>query len=65
MSELKLFRRVAIDFKTRRVLFDLPRAARIAGPGRSRRLSADSILPLPRPRALPPERRWRTISRQR
>jgi predicted aspartyl protease len=24
MSELKLFRRVAIDFKTRRVLFDLP-----------------------------------------
>jgi len=28
MSELKLFRRVAIDFKTRRVLFDLP--ARVA-----------------------------------
>ena len=27
MSELKLFRRVAIDFKTRRVLFDLPRSA--------------------------------------
>jgi predicted aspartyl protease len=27
MSELKLFRRVAIDFKTRRVLFDLPRGA--------------------------------------
>ena len=25
MAELKLFRRVAIDFKTRRVLFDLPR----------------------------------------
>jgi len=24
MEELKLFRRVAIDFKTRRVLFDLP-----------------------------------------
>ena len=24
MSELRLFRRVAIDFKTRRVLFDLP-----------------------------------------
>jgi predicted aspartyl protease len=31
MSELKLFRRVAIDFKTRRVLFDLPPQARIAG----------------------------------
>jgi predicted aspartyl protease len=31
MSELKLFRRVAIDFKTRRVLFDLPPEARIAG----------------------------------
>jgi predicted aspartyl protease len=28
MSELRLFRRVAIDFKTRRVLFDLP--ARVA-----------------------------------
>ena len=28
MEELKLFRRVAIDFKTRRVLFDLPRSAR-------------------------------------
>lgn len=27
MSELKLFRRVAIDFKTRKVLFDLPRGA--------------------------------------
>ena len=27
MTELKLFRRVAIDFKTRRVLFDLPRGA--------------------------------------
>jgi len=27
MSELKLFRRVAIDFKTRRVLFDLPPGA--------------------------------------
>ena len=33
MSELKLFRRVAIDFKTRRVLFDLPQQARIAGRG--------------------------------
>lgn len=33
MSELKLFRRVAIDFKTRRVLFDLPPEARIAGSG--------------------------------
>jgi len=31
MEELKLFRRVAIDFKTRRVLFDLPPQARIAG----------------------------------
>ena len=31
MSELKLFRRVAIDFKTRRVLFDLPPQAQIAG----------------------------------
>jgi predicted aspartyl protease len=31
MSELKLFRRVAIDFKTRRVLFDLPPESRIAG----------------------------------
>lgn len=31
MSELKLFRRVAIDFKTRRVMFDLPPEARIAG----------------------------------
>ena len=31
MSELKLFRRVAIDFKTRRVLFDLPPQARVAG----------------------------------
>ena len=27
MSELRLFRRVAIDFKTRRVLFDLPSSA--------------------------------------
>jgi predicted aspartyl protease len=27
MTELRLFRRVAIDFKTRRVLFDLPRSA--------------------------------------
>lgn len=27
MTELRLFRRVAIDFKTRRVLFDLPRNA--------------------------------------
>jgi len=33
MHELKLFRRVAIDFKTRRVLFDLPPQARIAGRG--------------------------------
>jgi hypothetical protein len=33
MSELKLFRRVAIDFKTRRVLFDLPPQSRIAGRG--------------------------------
>ena len=33
MTELKLFRRVAIDFKTRRVLFDLPPEARIAGRG--------------------------------
>ena len=33
MEELKLFRRVAIDFKTRRVLFDLPPQARIAGRG--------------------------------
>jgi predicted aspartyl protease len=33
MSELKLFRRVAIDFKTRRVLFDLPPQTRIAGRG--------------------------------
>jgi len=33
MSELKLFRRVAIDFKTRRVLFDLPPQAQIAGRG--------------------------------
>ena len=33
MSELKLFRRVAIDFKTRRVLFDLPPQAAIAGRG--------------------------------
>jgi predicted aspartyl protease len=31
MSELKLFRRVAIDFKTRRVLFDLPPQAHFAG----------------------------------
>jgi predicted aspartyl protease len=31
MEQLKLFRRVAIDFKTRRVLFDLPPQARIAG----------------------------------
>jgi predicted aspartyl protease len=29
MSELKLFRRVAIDFKTRRVLFDLPSNAQL------------------------------------
>jgi predicted aspartyl protease len=33
MQELKLFRRVAIDFKTRRVLFDLPPQAEIAGRG--------------------------------
>jgi predicted aspartyl protease len=33
MQELKLFRRVAIDFKTRRVLFDLPPQAQIAGRG--------------------------------
>ena len=33
MSELKLFRRVAIDFKTRRVLFDLPPQATFAGRG--------------------------------
>ena len=33
MDQLKLFRRVAIDFKTRRVLFDLPPQARIAGRG--------------------------------
>lgn len=31
MAELKLFRRVAIDFKTRRVLFDLPPTAAAAG----------------------------------
>ncbi|HEY6816813.1 MAG TPA: retroviral-like aspartic protease family protein [Croceibacterium sp.] len=31
MAELKLFRRVAIDFKSRRVLFDLPPQARFAG----------------------------------
>lgn len=31
MSELKLFRRVAIDFKTRRVLFDLPPSAGFRG----------------------------------
>lgn len=31
MSELKLFRRVAIDFKTRRVLFDLPPRAAFSG----------------------------------
>jgi predicted aspartyl protease len=33
MQELKLFRRVAIDFKTRRVLFDLPPQSQIAGRG--------------------------------
>lgn len=33
MQELKLFRRVAIDFKSRRVLFDLPPQAVIAGRG--------------------------------
>ena len=32
MSELRLFRRVAIDFKTRRVLFDLPAEAMFANP---------------------------------
>ena len=31
MSELKLFRRVAIDFKTRRVLFDLPPSVAFEG----------------------------------
>lgn len=31
ISELKLFQRVAIDFKTRRVLFDLPPESRLAG----------------------------------
>ncbi len=31
MSELKLFRRVAIDFKTRKVLFDLPAGAGFDG----------------------------------
>src|SRR5688500_372689 len=33
MNELKLFRRVAIDFKTRRVLFDLPPNASFASRG--------------------------------
>lgn len=32
MAELKLFRRVAIDFKTRRVLFDMPPGAALDGP---------------------------------
>lgn len=32
MSELRLFRRVAIDFKTRRVLFDLPSDALLSRP---------------------------------
>ncbi len=32
MSELRLFRRVAIDFKTQRVLFDLPAEAMFANP---------------------------------
>lgn len=34
MNELKLFRRVAIDFKTQRVLFDLPRGAGQSDPRR-------------------------------
>lgn len=29
MAELKLFKRVAIDFKSRRILFELPRGARV------------------------------------
>lgn len=29
MSELRLFERVAIDFETRRVLFDLPRSVQL------------------------------------
>lgn len=37
MSELKMFRRVAIDFKTQRVLFDLPRGIR--GPNDFSRMS--------------------------
>jgi hypothetical protein len=31
MSELRVFRRVAIDFKSRRVLFDLPASATVPG----------------------------------
>lgn len=38
MSELRLFNRVAIDFTTREVLFDLPRSATWPGPNRSSRL---------------------------
>jgi hypothetical protein len=38
MSELRLFNRVAIDFSTREVLFDLPRDADWPGPTRSGRL---------------------------
>ena len=53
MSELKLFRRVAIDFKTRRVLFDLPPQRASPGAARSRSLTADSICPLPRGAAAP------------
>jgi len=35
MSELRLFERVAIDFKERKVLFDLPRDVRWHAPGQS------------------------------
>lgn len=38
MKELKLFRRVAIDFKSRRVLFDLPRDARLIDTMMGRRM---------------------------
>jgi predicted aspartyl protease len=38
MNELRLFERVAIDFPTRRVLFDLPDNARLPGPDRFSRL---------------------------
>lgn len=40
MSELRLFNRVAIDFSTREVLFDLPRGADWPGPGRASRLGS-------------------------